>query len=267
LIRRRRAADHFEAVRLQSAVAKPDGAIPITATAPAPRSYKYYDLIMAAFVTVMLCSNLVTAPKQTNFLGQVFGAGVIFFPITYIFGDILTEVYGYARSRRVVWAGFAASVFGAVVAYVTISLPPDPDWAVRNGIDNQRAMETVFGGTWRIVLGSLTGFLCGEFANSFVMARMKVWSNGQRLWMRTIASTIVGELFDSAIFLHVAFAGNPSWPESRILRVLATNYVLKVGNEVLMTPVTYAVVGFLKRAENEDYYDRDTNFTPFKLDV
>jgi conserved hypothetical integral membrane protein len=253
---------------------------------PAPpshhyRSYKYYDFIMVAFVTVMLCSNLVSAQKQAPLGSFAFGVGVIFFPISYIFGDILTEVYGYARSRRVVWAGFAASAFAALVTFVTVAMPPDPVWNMRTvpkGLEdqfaslppalqwtNQRIWEHVFGSTWRIVLGSLMGFLCGEFVNSYVLAKMKIWTRGRFLWTRTIGSTIAGELVDSAIFLHVAFLGNPNWPYERLLSVLALNYCFKVGNEVVMTPITYWIVAKLKKAENEDYYDVDTDFTPFSL--
>jgi hypothetical protein len=256
------------------------------------RAYKYYDLIMVGFVAVILCSNLITAPKRVELFGFVFGAGVIFFPISYIFGDILTEVYGYARSRKVVWAGFGAMAFASLVSWTVVNLPPDPKWrdGTRKALegepnparraellakydalppelkwDKQRVWETVFANTPRIALASLIAFLCGEFANSYVMARMKVLSNGKRLWMRTIASTVVGELVDSAIYLHLAFLGDPSWSLDRIWMTLGANYILKVGNEVVMTPVTYAIVGFLKKAENEDYYDRDTDFTPFSL--
>jgi hypothetical protein len=239
---------------------------------------------MAAFVAVILCSNLITAPKRVEILGFTFGAGVIFFPLSYIFGDILTEVYGYARSRKVVWAGFGAMAFATLVTWTVVQLPPDPSWnegtarnltpELKSQYDslpkelqwtNQRIWEWVFSNTPRIALGSLLGFLCGEFANSFVMAKMKVWSNGRHLWMRTITSTVVGELVDSAIFLHIAFLGNPSWPIEKIWMVLGANYLLKVLNEVIMTPVTYAIVNFLKRAENEDFYDRHTDFTPFSL--
>jgi uncharacterized PurR-regulated membrane protein YhhQ (DUF165 family) len=236
---------------------------------------------MAAFVTVMLCSNLISVFKRVEVGGVIFGAGVIFFPISYIFGDILTEVYGYARSRRVVWAGFGALIFAAVMTLVTINLPPDPSWNVADTPaelrdrqselpeklqwNRQKVLETVFGNTWRAVLGSLLGFLAGEFANSYVLAKMKIWTNGRHLWARTIGSTLVGELVDSFIFLNVAFLGQPAWPIDKIMMVLVANYLFKVGNEVLMTPLTYLIVGFLKKAENEDYYDRDTDFTPFSL--
>jgi uncharacterized PurR-regulated membrane protein YhhQ (DUF165 family) len=245
------------------------------------RTYKYYDLIMVAFVTVMLCSNLVSAQKQAPLGPWAFGVGVIFFPISYIFGDVLTEVYGYARSRRVVWAGFGALAFATLMTFVTVQMPPDPVWNMRTvpphlteefqrlpaelQWTNQRIWERVFGSTWRIVLGSLLGFLCGEFVNSFVMAKMKIRTRGKHLWTRTIASTIFGELVDSFIFLHVAFYGDQNWPYDRLLSVLALNYCFKVANEVLMTPVTYLIVGWLKKAENEDYYDVNTDFTPFSI--
>ena len=248
---------------------------------PRGRTYKYYDLIMVAFVAVMLCSNLVSAQKQAPIGPWAFGVGVIFFPISYIFGDVLTEVYGYARSRRVVWAGFGALGFATLMTFVTVQMPPDPVWNLRTvpkGFEeqftqlppelqwtNQRIWEHVFGSTWRIVLGSLLGFLCGEFVNSYVMAKMKVWTRGKFLWTRTIASTIAGELVDSTIFLHVAFYGHQNWPYDRLVSVLVLNYIFKVANEVIMTPVTYLIVGWLKKAENEDYYDVNTDFTPFSI--
>jgi uncharacterized integral membrane protein (TIGR00697 family) len=225
------------------------------------RTYKYYDLIMAAFVTILLCTNLISAPKRAMVGGFVFGTGVLFFPISYLFGDILTEVYGYKRSRKVVWAGFAAIGFASFMAWVVVSLPPDPTWT------NQKAWQTVFGGTWRVVIASMLGFFTGEFVNSFVMAKMKVMSRGRFLWMRTIGSTIAGEMADSIVFYPIAFLGREGWPVDKVLLVMATNYALKVGWEVLATPLTYVIVGYLKKAENEDYYDIDTNFTPFSLET
>jgi queuosine precursor transporter len=225
------------------------------------RNYRYYDLIMAAFVTVLLCTNLISASKRVSVGGFVFGAGVLFFPISYLFGDILTEVYGYARSRKVVWAGFAALSFAALMTQVVLRLPPAPGWS------KQDAWETVFGGTWRIVIASILGFLVGEFANSFTMAKMKIWTSGRFLWTRTIGSTGVGELVDSLVFYPVAFLGMPGWTTADVVRVLFTNYGLKVAWEVLATPLTYGIVGFLKRAEHEDYYDYDTDFNPFSLET
>lgn len=221
------------------------------------RSYRYYDFVMAAFVTMLLCANLIGASKVASLWGFTFGAGVLFFPISYLFGDVLTEVYGYARARRVVWAGFAALAFAAFMSYCVLAFPPAAGWP------HQAALETVFGGTPRIVLASLAAYFCGEFCNSYVLATMKLWSGGRRLWMRTIGSTIVGEGVDSLIFYPLAFAG--VWPPELVIKVMAGNYALKVGWETAMTPVTYRFVNFLKRAEHEDYFDRDTNFTPFAI--
>ncbi len=229
--------------------------------APERRAYRYYDLVMAAFVTVLLCANLIGAGKacQVTLLGRSFAftAGVLFFPISYIFGDVLTEVYGYARARKVVWAGFAAQIFAAFMSFVVVRFPPAPGW------QGQAAIESVFGATWRIVLASLVAYFCGEFCNSYVLAKMKIASGGRFLWMRTIGSTIVGEGVDSLIFYPAAFLG--LWPRELVVQVMIGNYLAKVGWEVVNTPLTYRVVNFLKRAESEDYFDRDTNFTPFSL--
>ena len=225
---------------------------------PAPgRTYRYYDFVMAAFVTVLICANLIGAGKVASLGGFSFGAGVLFFPVSYVFGDILTEVYGYARARKVVWAGFAAEIFAAFMAWAVVTMPPAPGWP------HQAAMETVFGAAPRIVFASIVAYCAGEFSNSYVLARMKVAMEGRSLWMRTIGSTIAGELVDSLLFYPLAFLG--TWPTELVLKVMATNYGLKVLWEVLMTPLTYRVVAFLKRAEHEDYYDRDTDFTPFSL--
>ncbi|MFO0957619.1 MAG: queuosine precursor transporter [Isosphaeraceae bacterium] len=244
------------------------------------RNYRYYELILGAFVTVLLCTNLISAPKRVEVNGFVFGAGVLFFPISYLFGDVLTEVYGYARSRKVVWAGFGALLFATVMTQTVLRMPPDPSWAVGIRFDgsnavldsssptrlsNQAIWETVFGGTWRVMLASMVGFFAGEFANSYTMAKMKVWTEGRFLWTRTIGSTIVGEAADSLLFYPIAFLG--IWQNERVVQVLITNYCLKVGWEMVATPLTYAVVNFLKRAEHEDYYDRDTDFTPFSIET
>ncbi len=251
---------------------------------PIGRVYKYYDLILAGFVTVLLCTNLISAPKRVQIGGYVFGAGVLFFPISYLFGDILTEVYGYKRSRKVVWAGFGALIFATLMSQVVLRMPADPTWGLGVRLDgshvtpngqkmtdsslklsNQVVWETVFGGTWRIVLASMVGFFAGEFANSFTLAKMKILTRGRWLWTRTIGSTIVGEAVDSVLFYPIAFYG--VWSNERVVQVLLMNYALKVAWEVLATPLTYAVVGFLKRAEHEDYYDVDTDFTPFSLET
>jgi queuosine precursor transporter len=226
-----------------------------------PRHYRYYDFCMVGFVTVLLCSNLIGPGKTVVFLGITFGAGNLFFPISYIFGDVLTEVYGYARARKVIWAGFAAMLFATVMAQFVIHAAPAPDEPFNQVI--QPAIEVVFGNTWRIVLGSILAFWVGDFVNSYVLARMKVWTRGRHLWSRTIGSTMVGQLVDSAIFYPIAFAG--TWETDTLLAVVAFNWVFKVGIEVLFTPVTYMVVGWLKRAEREDYFDEQTSFTPFSL--
>ena len=228
------------------------------------RAYRYYDLIMVAFVTVLVCSNLIGPAKIAQFdaplLGTLtFGAGVLFFPISYVFGDILTEVYGYARSRRVIWSGFAALAFASVMAWVIVKLPPAPFW------HNQDAYEVAFGSTWRIALASLIAFLCGEFVNSFVLAKMKIWTAGRRLWTRTIGSTIFGEGVDSLLFYPLAFYGTGIIPDDKLPLVMSAQFVTKVGVEIVFTPVTYKIVGWLKRMEREDYYDRDTDFNPFTL--
>jgi uncharacterized integral membrane protein (TIGR00697 family) len=221
------------------------------------KKFKYYDLVMAAFVCVLLCSNLIGAPKVAQVGGFEFGAGVLFFPISYIFGDVLTEVYGYARARRVVWAGFAAMIFATFMSWFVLWLPPAAHWG------NQAAFESVLGSTWRIVVGSLVAFFFGEFCNSFVMAKMKLLTGGRMLWTRTVGSTIVGEAVDTAIFYPLAFYG--TWSNELLLTVMVNNYLLKTGWEIVMTPFTYKVVGFLKRAEGEDFFDRNTNFNPFRL--
>ena len=222
------------------------------------RQYRYYEFVMAAFVTVLLCSNLIGAAKVAQIAGlPPFGAGVLFFPISYIFGDILTEVYGYARARRVVWAGFAALIFASLMSATVVGLPPAPGW------EHQGAYETVYGQTPRIVLASLIAFFCGEFTNSYVLAKMKIWTKGRFLWARTIGSTVVGEGVDSLIFYPLAFYG--VWPDALLVKVMVVNYVLKTAWEAVITPFTYAIVIFLKKAERVDHFDRDTNFTPFSL--
>jgi hypothetical protein len=224
-----------------------------------PKRFKYYDLIMAAFVTILLCSNIIGAEKVVNVWGFSFGAGILFFPISYFFNDILTEVYGYARSRKVVWAGFAALGFASFMAWVVVTLPPAAGWV------HQEAYVIVFGQTPRIVVASLLAFFSGEFVNSYVLAKMKIFTTGKFLWIRTIGSTVAGEAMDSIIFYPIAFYG--FWPNDLLITVMLTNYVLKVSWEVVATPLTYKVVGFLKRKEHEDYYDRNTNFTPFSIEV
>lgn len=233
--------------------------------APRRRSYKYLDLVTAMFVTVLLCSNLIGPGKSVliTVLGfpLVFGAGNLFFPISYIFDDLLTEVYGYAKSRKVIWAGFGALAFYVVMSQAIIRLPQNPNEPYNKII--QPAIETCFGNGWRIVAASMLAFWAGDFANSFVLAKMKILTKGRFLWTRTIGSTIVGQGVDSFLFYPIAFAG--LWESQTLLQVAVFNWFFKVGIEVVMTPITYAVVGFLKRAEQEDHYDVNTNFTPFSL--
>lgn len=227
--------------------------------------YRYYDFVMAAFVAILLCSNIIGAAKAAQvtlpvFGTVTFGAGILFFPISYIFGDILTEVYGYGRDRRVIWAGFGALIFAALMSVVVLSLTPAAD---PFNAEYQTHLQAVFGNTPRIIFGSIFAFWCGSFVNSYVMAKMKIWSNGHKLWSRIIGSTVCGEFVDSSLFYVIAFYG--IWPDHQLVSVIVAQYILKTGWEVVMTPVTYRIVAFLKRVENEDYYDRDTNFNPFKL--
>jgi uncharacterized integral membrane protein (TIGR00697 family) len=228
-----------------------------------PRHYRYYDLIMAAYVCILLCANLIGPAKvaavHVPVIGQVtFVAGVLFFPLSYIFGDILTEVYGYARDRRCVWAGFGALAFAAFMASVIVALPPAAEWRTK-----QVHVQAIFGSTWRIIGASIIAFWSGSLVNSYVLAKMKIWTKGRWLWTRTIGSTICGEAVDSGLFYTLAFYG--TWDQALLIKVMATQYVLKTAWEVVNTPITYRVVAFLKRAEHEDYYDTDTNFTPFSL--
>lgn len=230
------------------------------------RSYKYYDLLLGAFVAVLLCSNLIGVHKVTSinlpFYGEyIYGAGVLFFPISYLFGDILTEVYGYARSRKVIWAGFGALIFASLMSFIVTNLHSAPTMDP----ERQKAIEMIFGSTPRIVLASLTAFWMGEFVNSFVLAKIKLWMSGRLLFIRTIGSTICGEIADSLLFYPIAFYG--IWSNEQLISVMVGNYFIKVLWEVVATPVTYLIVGFLKRAENVDYYDKDTDFNPFSLET
>ena len=249
--------------------------------APAPgRHYKHYGVVMTAFVVVLLCSNLIGPGKACAFdIGVplvpdfsmdkglffttllAFGAGNIFFPISYIFGDILTEVYGYARTRKVIWVGFGAMIFATLMSQVVIHLPVNPNEPYNKVI--QPAIETVFGNAWRIVLGSMVAFWVGDFLNSYVMAKLKVMTKGRYLWTRTIGSTFVGQFADSVIFYPFAFYG--IWETDQLIKIVIFNWIFKVGVEVVMTPFTYLVCNWLKKAENEDYFDVNTKFTPFSL--
>jgi len=230
------------------------------------RHFRYFDFVMAAFVSILLLSNVLGAGKVAEVdlpaIGPwPFGAGILFFPIGYVIGDILTEVYGYARARRCIWAGTAALVFMAFMSWVVVALPPAPDWT------GQAAYEQVFGQVPRIVFASIAAFWAGEFVNSYVLAKMKLWTGGKHLWTRTIGSTIAGQAVDSLIFYPLAFWGAQGWTHALVLKVLVTQWALKVSWEVILTPLTYVVVDFLKRREGIDLFDSDTNFTPFRTRV
>jgi uncharacterized integral membrane protein (TIGR00697 family) len=245
-------------------IAEPEGLRAVEAGKLTGAHFRFYDFSMAAFVAILICSNLIGAGKPAMLtlpvIGDVtFGAGILFFPLSYVLGDVLTEVYGYARARRVVWAGFFASLFMAFMSWVVVSLPPSPDW------HGQTALAEVFGQTPRIVFASLAAFWAGEFANAFVLARMKVWTKGRMLWTRTIGSTVVGQGVDSLIFYPLAFLG--VWATSDVVKVMITNYLLKVLWEVVLTPVTYQIVGWFKRVEGVDVFDTATDFSPFRTKV
>jgi uncharacterized integral membrane protein (TIGR00697 family) len=239
---------------------------------PIVKNYRYLDFVMVGFVTVLLCSNLIGPAKQVELAIPVslplignrllFGAGNIFFPLGYIFGDILTEVYGYARARKVIWAGFGAMLFATIMTLVVIHLPGNRNDTVFQ-VPYQDAVKMALGGTWRIALASLIAYWVGDFANSYVLAKMKIFTKGRFLWTRTIGSTIVGQGLDSLIFYPLAFYD--VWKEGLLLAMLV-NWGFKVGVEVVLTPLTYLIVNSLKRAEHEDYYDVHTNFTPFSIE-
>lgn len=228
---------------------------------PYHRTYKYYDLLLAGFVTVLLCSNLIAPAKSCQVFGIKFGAGNLFFPLSYIFGDVLTEVYGFARSRRVIWAGFFAMVFATVMGQVILQLPINPGEPFN--YKYQPAIELVFGNTYRIVAASMIAFFVGDFANSYVLSVLKVKTQGRFLFVRTIGSTVVGQGLDSLLFYPIAFFG--IWAPSELVQIVGFNWLFKIGVEVLFTPITYKVVNFLKEAEQEDYFDKGTDFSPFSL--
>jgi queuosine precursor transporter len=236
----------------------------VEASALSGARFRYFDFVMAAFVTILLLSNVLGAGKVAVIdlpgIGSwPFGAGILFFPVSYVIGDILTEVYGYARARRCIWAGFGALLFMAFMAWVVVALPPAESW------HGQAAYEQIFGQVPRIVLASIVAFWAGEFVNAYVLARMKIWTKGRHLWSRTIVSTVLGQGVDSLLFYPLAFYG--VWDNQTLLVVLFTQWVLKVGWEAILTPVTYAAVGWLKRREGMDVYDEGTDFTPFRARV
>jgi hypothetical protein len=228
--------------------------------------FRYFDFVMVAMVVVLLLSNVIGAEKRSfiNLPGigpWPFGAGILFFPISYLIDDVLTEVYGYARARRAIWAGFAALAFMAVMEWTVVHLPVAEGWT------GQAAYERVFGSGWRIIVASMAAFFVGDFVESATMAKLKIWSQGKRLWMRFWGSTIVGEGIDSLIFYPLAFYGMMDWPADIMLQVMLSQFVLKVSWEVLLTPVTYMAVGWLKKREGVDVYDVGTDFTPFSTAV
>ncbi len=227
----------------------------IDGLAGARRHFRYFDYVMSAFVAILLLSNLIGASKLASMGGVTFGAGILFFPVSYVIGDVLTEVYGYANARRCVWVGFFALVFMAFMSFVVVAMPPADGW------DGQAAYEAVFGSTWRIVLASVTAFWAGEFVNSFVLAKMKLMTGGKHLWTRTIGSTVFGQAIDSALFYPIAFLG--TWTTTQVLTVMVTNWAMKVAWEAVLTPVTYAVVGWLKRREGVEVFDDNVDFSPF----
>ena len=228
----------------------------------ARRRFRYFDFVMAAFVAILLLSNIIGASKP-SFIplpgGEQwsFGAGVLFFPVSYIIGDVLTEVYGYAHARRVIWTGFAALIFMAFMAAVVVALPPAEGWP------GQEAYEFVFGNSWRIVLASMIAFWAGEFANSIVLAKMKIWTKGKALWTRTIGSTVVGQGLDSLIFYPLAFYGLAGWPPEQLWQVVISQWLIKTAWEALLTPLTYVAVNFLKGREGVEVFDTGTDFSPF----
>ena len=231
------------------------------------KQYRFFDLIMAVFVTVLVVSNIASSAKIVDWgvsllgLPMAFDAGTILFPISYIFGDILTEVYGYKQSRRVIWVGFVCLALSAFIFWIVRLMPGEATW---QGYAGDGAYNAILGGmsSGGIVLASLAGYWTGEFTNSFILAKMKVLTEGRWLWARTIGSTVFGQLVDTVVFVVVA-SGFGVFPWSLFLTLTVTNYIFKCAVEALMTPVTYMVVGPLKKAEAEDYYDRGTNFNPF----
>jgi hypothetical protein len=222
------------------------------------QNYRWYPIVVAVFVTCLITANII-AVKPVQIGGLIFPAAVVIFPLAYIFGDVLTEVYGYARARQTIWIGFACNLIAVLAIYLGGVLPAAGFWP------NQSAYESILGFTPRLLAASFSAYLIGEFLNSIVLAKIKVMTSGKYLWVRTIGSTLIGELADSAVFITAAFAG--VWPGDQILTGIVTQWLLKSGYEVIATPLTYVVVGFLKRTENADVYDRSTNFTPFKFEI
>ena len=220
------------------------------------KSYKYFNMLSVFFVSVLLISNIAST-KIVSFGWFSFDGGTLLFPLSYIFGDILTEVYGYKKEREVIWLGFFSALMMSIIFIIVGKLPPALDW------NNQAAYDAILGVTPRIVVASLVAYTCGSFSNSYILAKMKIWTNGKYLWTRTIGSTVVGELVDSTLFILIAFLY--LMPMSVLITLIISNYIFKTLVEVIFTPLTYRIVHFLKKNESEDYYDRDTNFNPFTL--
>lgn len=223
------------------------------------KQYKYLDIATVGFVLTLFLSNFVGNAKVAQISNFTFLAGVILFPVSYLLGDILTEVYGYAKSRRVIWLGFGALIISATLIQIMIVMPSPVSW------ENKAAFDSIFSNSFRVVASSMFAFWIGEFTNSFTLAKMKILTKGKYLWTRTIGSTVVGEAVDTLVFYPLAFIGVAGFSSHLILSIMITNYILKVSWEVIATPFTYAVINFLKKKENEDYYDYKTDFNPFKL--
>ena len=217
-------------------------------------NFRYFDVIMALFVAVLLISNLAST-KILSLWMFTFDGGTILFPLSYIFGDILTEVYGYQRSRKVIWTGFGAALLMSLVLWMVQELPPASDWG------NQEAYESLLGFVPRIVLASLVAYFAGAFSNAFMMSKLKIKTKGRFLWVRTIGSTLVGEGIDTVIFCMIAFYG--ILPNELLISIIISNYIFKSGVEILFTPLTYRIVGFLKKRENVDVYDTGISYNPF----
>lgn len=218
--------------------------------------FRYFDILMALFVAVLLISNIASM-KILTLWKFTFDGGTILFPLSYIFGDILTEVYGYKNSRKVIWTGFFCALLMSLVLWIVQILPPASDW------NNQKAFESVLGFMPRIVIASLLAYLAGEFSNSFILSKLKIRTKGKLLWLRTIGSTLVGEGIDTALFCFIAFYG--VLPNSLLLSVIISNYIFKCGVEIIFTPATYKIVYFLKRKEGIDSYDVGVNYNPFGM--
>jgi len=220
------------------------------------KRFGYFDIIMALFVAVLLISNIAST-KIVSLWKFTFDGGTLLFPLSYIFGDILTEVYGYKKARKVIWTGLLSSLLMSAILMIVVALPAAQDWPYQEDFKN------IIGLTPRIVIASLIAYFAGEFSNSYTLAKLKIFTQGKWLWLRTISSTLIGEGIDTVLFIMIAFYGVMS--SNLLIAVFISNYIFKCGVEILFTPVTYKIVGFLKKKENEDYYDDKTNFNPFSL--